>query len=56
MTQYFHIHPENPQARLIKQAVQIIRNGGVGLKALIGNILKALIQTSLEKKIILLCR
>lgn len=29
MTQYFHIHPENPQARLIKQAVQIIRNGGV---------------------------
>ncbi|MDO8416743.1 MAG: L-threonylcarbamoyladenylate synthase [Agitococcus sp.] len=29
MTQYFHIHAENPQARLIKQAVQIIRNGGV---------------------------
>ncbi len=29
MTQCFHIHPENPQARLIKQAVQIIRNGGV---------------------------
>jgi tRNA threonylcarbamoyl adenosine modification protein (Sua5/YciO/YrdC/YwlC family) len=29
MTQYFHIHPENPQPRLIKQAVQIIRNGGV---------------------------
>lgn len=29
MTQYFHIHPDNPQSRLIKQAVQIIRNGGV---------------------------
>ena len=29
MTQYFHIHPENPQPRLIKQTVQIIRNGGV---------------------------
>lgn len=29
MTQYFHIHPDNPQARLIKQAVQIINNGGV---------------------------
>ena len=29
MTQYFHIHPENPQPRLIKQAVHIIRNGGV---------------------------
>lgn len=29
MTQCFHIHPDNPQPRLIKQAVQIIRNGGV---------------------------
>ncbi|MBH1971160.1 threonylcarbamoyl-AMP synthase [Moraxellaceae bacterium AER2_44_116] len=29
MTQYFHIHPENPQPRLIKQAVNIIRQGGV---------------------------
>ena len=29
MTQYFHIHSDNPQARLIKQAVQIINNGGV---------------------------
>ena len=29
MTQYFHIHPDNPQPRLIKQAVQIIKNGGV---------------------------
>ena len=29
MTQYFHIHPENPQPRLIKQAVQIINDGGV---------------------------
>ena len=29
MSQFFQIHPENPQARLIKQAVGIIRNGGV---------------------------
>ncbi len=29
MTQCFHIHPDNPQPRLIKQAVQIIRDGGV---------------------------
>lgn len=29
MSQYFQIHPQNPQARLIKQAAQIIRGGGV---------------------------
>ncbi len=29
MSQYFQIHPENPQVRLIRQAVEIIRNGGV---------------------------
>ncbi len=29
MSQFFQIHPENPQARLINQAVEIIRNGGV---------------------------
>lgn len=29
MSQYFHIHPENPQHRLIKQAVEIVRKGGV---------------------------
>lgn len=29
MSQYFEIHPVNPQMRLIKQAVEIIRNGGV---------------------------
>ena len=29
MSQFSQIHPENPQARLIKQAVEIIRNGGV---------------------------
>ena len=29
LSQFFQIHPENPQARLIKQAVEIIRNGGV---------------------------
>jgi len=29
MSQFFQIHPENPQARLIKQAVEIIRKGGV---------------------------
>lgn len=31
MSQFFQIHPENPQARLIKQAVEIIRAGGVVL-------------------------
>jgi len=29
MSQFFQIHPENPQIRLIKQAAQIIRSGGV---------------------------
>ncbi len=29
MSQYFQIHPENPQVRLIRQAVQLIREGGV---------------------------
>lgn len=29
MAQYFSIHPENPQKRLIHQAVDIIRQGGV---------------------------
>ncbi len=27
--QVFHVHPGNPQARLIKQAVEIVRRGGV---------------------------
>ena len=29
MSQFFQIHPDNPQARLVKQAVDIIRSGGV---------------------------
>lgn len=29
MSQFFQIHAENPQARLVKQAVEIIRQGGV---------------------------
>lgn len=29
MSQFFRIHPENPQSRLIHQAVEIIRKGGV---------------------------
>lgn len=29
MSQFFQIHPENPQKRLIDQAVAIIRSGGV---------------------------
>jgi tRNA threonylcarbamoyl adenosine modification protein (Sua5/YciO/YrdC/YwlC family) len=29
MAQYFHVHPDNPQPRLIHQAVAIIREGGV---------------------------
>lgn len=29
MSQFFEIHPENPQARLVQQSVQIIRKSGV---------------------------
>ena len=29
MAQYYSVHPENPQARLIRHAVDIIRDGGV---------------------------
>ena len=29
MSQFFHIHPDNPQLRLIKQAAQIIHSGGI---------------------------
>lgn len=29
MSQYFYMHPENPQSRLVKQAVAIVREGGV---------------------------
>ncbi|MBL4798050.1 MAG: threonylcarbamoyl-AMP synthase [Oleispira sp.] len=29
MSQFFQIHPENPQARLVKQAVEIIQKGGL---------------------------
>jgi tRNA threonylcarbamoyl adenosine modification protein (Sua5/YciO/YrdC/YwlC family) len=29
MAQYFSVHPENPQPRLIRHAVEIIRGGGV---------------------------
>ncbi len=29
MSQFFQIHPENPQGRLVSQAVEIIRAGGV---------------------------
>jgi len=29
MAQFFQVHPDNPQARLIKQAVDIIRRGGL---------------------------
>ena len=29
MAQYFEIHPENPQARLIQRAVEIVREGGI---------------------------
>ncbi|MCT7358548.1 MAG: threonylcarbamoyl-AMP synthase [Thalassobium sp.] len=31
MSQFFQIHPDNPQARLIKQAAEIIRNGGLAV-------------------------
>jgi tRNA threonylcarbamoyl adenosine modification protein (Sua5/YciO/YrdC/YwlC family) len=29
MSQFFQIHPENPQVRLIRQAVEIVRAGGL---------------------------
>jgi tRNA threonylcarbamoyl adenosine modification protein (Sua5/YciO/YrdC/YwlC family) len=29
MTQYFYVHPDNPQPRLIKQAAMLIRDGSV---------------------------
>ncbi|MBW8190158.1 threonylcarbamoyl-AMP synthase [Neiella marina] len=29
MSQFFYVHPDNPQARLINQAAAIVRNGGV---------------------------
>lgn len=29
MSQYFYVHPENPQKRLMKQAAEIIQKGGV---------------------------
>lgn len=29
MSQFFHIHPDNPQRRLIRQAVEILRQGSV---------------------------
>src|SRR5688572_17426482 len=29
MSQYFEVHPENPQPRLLKQAAQILHAGGI---------------------------
>jgi tRNA threonylcarbamoyl adenosine modification protein (Sua5/YciO/YrdC/YwlC family) len=29
MSQYFEVHPDNPQARLLKQAAQLLHRGGV---------------------------
>jgi len=29
MSQYFEIHPDNPQKRLVQQAVEIVKQGGV---------------------------
>jgi tRNA threonylcarbamoyl adenosine modification protein (Sua5/YciO/YrdC/YwlC family) len=29
MSQYFEVHPDNPQLRLLKQAVQILHGGGI---------------------------
>jgi tRNA A37 threonylcarbamoyladenosine synthetase subunit TsaC/SUA5/YrdC len=29
MAQYFSVHPENPQQRLLKQAVALLNQGGV---------------------------
>jgi len=27
MSQYFEVHPDNPQPRLLKQAVQVLHSG-----------------------------
>ncbi|MEO0319217.1 MAG: hypothetical protein RL404_2894 [Pseudomonadota bacterium] len=29
MTQFFHIHPDNPQQRLVRQAAEIVHAGGI---------------------------
>lgn len=29
MTQFFHIHPDNPQQRLVRQAAEMIHSGGI---------------------------
>ena len=29
MSQYFELHPHNPQVRLIRQAAEILRRGGL---------------------------
>jgi tRNA A37 threonylcarbamoyladenosine synthetase subunit TsaC/SUA5/YrdC len=29
MAQFFSVHPDNPQARLLKQAVQLLNQGSV---------------------------
>ena len=29
MSQFFYVHPDNPQPRLIKQAAELIRQGEV---------------------------
>ena len=29
MSQYFEVHPDNPQPRLLKQASQILHDGGI---------------------------
>ena len=31
MSQFFYVHPENPQARLLRQACDIIQDGGVAV-------------------------
>lgn len=31
MSQFFQIHPDNPQARLVKQAAEILRQGGLAV-------------------------
>ena len=36
MSQYFEVHSENPQPRLLKQAVQILHGGGIAAIPKIG--------------------
>ena len=45
MAQYFEVHPENPQARLLKQAVALLAKGGLPRQAVTPEEMKAIEPT-----------